>query len=236
MLRRSVLALGAAAMVAGPALAAEDDLPGLDANGLTLPLRVDQLTPAERRIYDQLVGDDAGRYLYTRGFLRYCQRVVDRRLPAADLPPLPIRDNWRRDFLSAAEATGVVDAALDMKLAPVRAGMSPRTPVTVSSPDLPGVDADGRSLPLRLDQLRPEERATYDQLDPSGEDARQFLFTRGFLRYAQLVVDAKMEPASLPMLPVRADWDRQFLSERERTEVVDVALGMSLVARMSPSR
>lgn len=232
MLRRSVLALAAAAIAASPTLAADDDLPGLDANGLTLPLRVDQLTPAERRIYAQLVGDDGRRYLYTRGFLRYCQRVVDHRLQAADLPPLPIRDNWRRAFLSAAEATGVVDAALEMKLAPVRAGMAPRTPVTVSSPDLPGVDAEGRSLPLRLDQLRPEERAAYDQLDPAGDDARQFLFTRGFLRYAQLVVDTKLDPVSLPGLPARADWDRQFLSERERTEVLDVALGMSLVARM----
>ncbi len=237
MLRRAVLAFLPALLLPLSAKAADPELPALDAEGRTLPLRADQLDPAEREAYAGLAtpSDDARQFLYTRGFLRYARLVADGKLPPANLPPLPLRANWNRKFLSQSEATGVLDVAIGMKLA-TRPRMAAAAPLTVHSPDLPGVDAEGRCLPLRVEQLRPEERTAYDRLDPSGDDARQFLFTRGFLRYAQLVVDGKMDPKTLPKLPARVDWDRQFLDQHESKEVLDVALGMSFYARMTPSQ
>lgn len=232
MLRRVVLALIAALFLATPVLA-DPELPALDAQGMTAPLRPDQLDAAERAIYAGLApgSDEARQFLYTRGFLRYARRVVDGRLPAADLPPLPARANWNRDLLSPQDAD-IVDQALDRKTAPFVASIRPRDALTISSPALPGVDGNGRSLPLRPDQLYPEERSTFADL--SGDDARRFLHTRGFLRYCWLVVDGKLPPTQLPKLPARADWDRGFFTQQEYDEIVQVALGMSLTARLAP--
>jgi len=101
---------------------------------------------------------------------------------------------------------------------------------------LPAVDEQGKSGPLTVDQLTAEERARYDALDPASDDARQFLYTRGFVRFSRLVVAGKLPPLQLPELPARADWDRQFLSADEAANLVDVALGMNLVAMMPPPR
>lgn len=107
--------------------------------------------------------------------------------------------------------------------------------MVVSPQTLPAVDADGRTLPLTIDQLDPDERARFAQLAPGSEDARRFLYTRAFLRYCRLVVDGQLAPLDLPRLPIRDNWDRQWLSEDEVTNVLDVALGMSLFAKMQPA-
>jgi hypothetical protein len=46
------------------------------------------------------------------------------------------------------------------------------------------------------------------------------------------VIDQKLAPIDLPQLPVRANWNRQFLTEHEAADVVDVALGMRFEALM----
>ena len=98
--------------------------------------------------------------------------------------------------------------------------------------ELPAVDADGYTRPLTAGQLTPEERATFAQLPADSDDARKFLYTRGFLRFCQLVMDQKLAPIDLPQLPVRANWNRKYLTEHEAADVVDVALGMRFEALM----
>lgn len=101
---------------------------------------------------------------------------------------------------------------------------------------LPAIDADGRTLPLTVDQLDPEERARFVQLEPASDDARRFLYTRGYLRYCHEVVAGRLAPLGLPPLPLRQNWNRRFLSDEEATNILDVALGMKYVARMQASR
>lgn len=93
-------------------------LPPLDASGMTTPLTEAQLTPQERAIFATLPtgGEDRTRYLYTRGYLRYAQRVVSGQMPALSLPPLPARRNWNRAYLTAAEARDILDVALGMNM------------------------------------------------------------------------------------------------------------------------
>jgi hypothetical protein len=110
------------------------------------------------------------------------------------------------------------------------------TPASSQADVLPAVDAAGVMSPLTPDQLNPAERASFERLTPGSEDATQFLYTRGYLRFCHLVVDEKLAPLALPRLPARENWDRQFLSEEERRNVLDVALAMKLMARMAPAQ
>lgn len=107
------------------------------------------------------------------------------------------------------------------------------SPVHAQSNVLPAVDADGRVAPLTVDQLDEAERATYSTL--SEDDARRFLFTRGYLRYARLVVQEQLPPLELPRLPERANWGRHLLSQEEALDL-DVALGMKIEARRQQGR
>jgi hypothetical protein len=99
---------------------------------------------------------------------------------------------------------------------------------------LPAVDSAGMVAPLTVDQLDPAERARFDALTPDSDDARQFLYTRGYLRYCRLVADGSLAPLALPDLPARENWDRQFLSEAEGRDIVDYALGLKMIAMMQP--
>lgn len=115
LLAAAALMLPLAAFAAdGPAA----QLPALDESGMTTPLTEAQLTPAERQIFAGLpaAGEDRTRYLYTRGYLRYAQKVVSREMNALSLPPLPTRRNWNRGFLTAAEARDILDVALGMNM------------------------------------------------------------------------------------------------------------------------
>lgn len=112
LLAAAVLMLPLAAFSADPVL------PPLDANGMTAPLTEAQLTPQEREFYNGLptAGEDRTRYLYTRGYFRYAQRVVAGQLGPLALPPLPTRRNWNRGFLTTAEARDILDVALGMNM------------------------------------------------------------------------------------------------------------------------
>jgi hypothetical protein len=222
---------------AAPAFAQAEALPSVDAQGKPGPLTVDQLTAEERGRYNALdpAGDDARQFLYTRGFLRFARLVVEGKLPPLQLPELPAEADWDRQFLSADEAANVVDVALGMNLAAL---MPPRPappidPALAQASGLPGVDAQGQMAPLRLDQLTPEERVSFDRL-PSGDAARKFLYTRGYLRYCRLAAEGRIDPLSLPDLPAEENWDRTFLSAEEARDIVDVALGRKLIAMMRP--
>ena len=93
-------------------------LPPLDAQGQMTPLKPEQLTDAEGAAFKALAAgsEEANRYLHTRGYLRYCQRVVNGAMPALQLPSLPALRNWNRAYLSPSEARDIVDTALGMKL------------------------------------------------------------------------------------------------------------------------
>ena len=106
-------------------------------------------------------------------------------------------------------------------------------PAVAQSDALPPVTADGRMSPLTVDQLDANERATFAGLAPNSDDARKFLYTRGYLRYCRLVVAEKLPPLQLPLLPERTNWHRGFLNEHEAKSILDVALGMKMLARMN---
>lgn len=90
------------------------NLPGLPpvTNASMAPLTPSQLYPEERAKFDALApgSEAAQRFLYTRGFIRYCQFVADGRVQAGDLP---IVDDKGMDnaYVSAAE-TNVCRIAL----------------------------------------------------------------------------------------------------------------------------
>jgi hypothetical protein len=106
-------------------------------------------------------------------------------------------------------------------------------PAVAQSNVLPSIGADGLTLPLAVDQLDASERTTYANIPSNSDDARRFLYTRGYLRYCRLVVAEKLPPLQLPPLPARVNWNRGFLSQDEAKNVLDVALAMKLTARMN---
>jgi hypothetical protein len=222
-----------------PAFAQAEPLPPVDSQGNPGPLAIDQLTPEERTRYDALApaSDDARQFLYTRGFLRFCRLVVAGTLPPLQLPSLPAREDWDRQFLSADEAANVVDVALGMSMMAMLGPPRPAPPIDpalAQGSGLPGLDAQGEALPLSIDLLAPDERAAFDRLPLGGDAAKRFLYTRGYLRYCRLVADGKIDPLSLPPLPAEENWDRAFLTAEEGRNVVDVALGRNMVAQMRP--
>jgi hypothetical protein len=90
---------------------------------------------------------------------------------------------------------------------------------------------------LTVDQLDPTERAAFAALPPDSDGARQYLYTRGYLRYCRLVVAQTLPPLQLPPLPAHSNWNRQFLSQDEARSILDVALAMKITARMNqPAR
>ena len=115
-----LLPLQFVALPIGTAFAAGNSsvLPPVDAEGQMAPLKPEQLTDEEDVAFKALPAgsEEATRFLYTRGYLRYCERVVAGSLTPLQLPSLPARRNWNRAHLSANEARDIVDAALGMKL------------------------------------------------------------------------------------------------------------------------
>lgn len=236
MLNLIRLAVVAALLCFTPTLAQAqvNALPPVDAQGDPGPLTPAQLTSDERARYDALPAGSAQarQFLYTRGFLRFCRLVVEGNMAPADLPALPSQENWNRQFLTPEEGANIVDVALGRQIA---AHIDPSATLPQARPPtdtLPAVDADGMIAPLAVAQLDSAERATYATL--AGDDARRFLYTRGFLRFCRLVVANQLPPLQLPELPVEDNWDRRFISEEDGHSILDVALGMQMMAMMRP--
>jgi hypothetical protein len=211
-------------------------LPAIGPDGTTLPLTADQLDADERKTYAALPSgsDDARQFLYTRGFLRYCRKVVDGTLPPAKLPQIPERENWNKKFLSAHESKNVVDVALFKYLLKDAPKAAPIDPAIVAAHGLPPVDADGASQALTVEQLTAEEKTAFAKLEPGSEQARQYLYTRGYLRYCRLVIDGTIAPSQLPRIPAPDNWNRNLLSISEARNIVDVAVVRSLKATSKP--
>ena len=234
----AVMTTAAGAQAAPAETAVAPVLPAIGSDGLTAPLTADQLDRAERATYAGLQPNsvDARQFLYTRGYLRYCKQVVAGTRPALELPPLPKRENWNRKFLSTDETDKVVDVALGQKIAarlPPAPTVPPIDPALVAAGNLPAIEADGTTQPLKADQLTADEKTAFASLEPGSTKAKQFLYVRGYLRYCRLVIAGTIQPLQLPKLPARENWDRELLSKDEATGVLDVALGMKFIARMS---
>jgi hypothetical protein len=119
MLRRNLLAVATALLIgdwANIAYGQSLQLPPLDVEGMVTPLALDQLESTERATYASLGEGDRRRFLYTRAFLRYCRAVVAEQIPPLQLPPLPTRANYSREFFSQEESQNIVDVAIGMKL------------------------------------------------------------------------------------------------------------------------
>jgi hypothetical protein len=119
MLRRTFVGVSAALFVGlmvQSAYAQSEPLPPLDAEGMVMPLTFDQLDAGERITYATLGDDDRRRLLYSRAFLRYCRAVIAEQIPPLELPPLPARANYSRQFFSQEESENIVDVAIGMKL------------------------------------------------------------------------------------------------------------------------
>jgi hypothetical protein len=122
MLRVALLALFAVLVwgpaATNPAFAQSNALPRIGADGMMQPLTADQLGPTERATFAALPQNSDGvrQFLYTRSYLRCCRLVVARSIPPLQLPPLPARSNWNRQFLSQDGIQSILDVALGMKL------------------------------------------------------------------------------------------------------------------------
>lgn len=89
-------------------------------------LTVAQLSKAEKAQYQTLLGQPDAQelvesFLETRGFLRDCQSVLDRKLPAAQLPFKPER--FTDEYVSEAEKKTIRTAQYLSLIAPPGAGM-----------------------------------------------------------------------------------------------------------------
>lgn len=210
-------------------------LPAVGADMKMAPLKPDQLGADEKARFARLKpgSPEATKFLHTRGFLRYAKLVADKKLELKAFPDLPEREHWDRAYLSAAEGK-IVDLALGIKIA---SELKPYTPqqALAATAELPAVDADENMAPLTPQQLSEAERKKFDQLPANSPEATKFLYTRGFLRYAKLVADRKIEPLRLPKLPARENWNRAYFSPDEAKNIIDVALAMQMIAMMKPA-
>jgi hypothetical protein len=121
----------AAAPVCHPPIAAvpDDYLPCIAADGRTEMLRVEQLDQAERLNYAAFLpgSEAANKFLFTRGYLRYCRLVMSMRITPLQLPKPPVDEHWNDSFLTDDEYS-IVDTAVGMNLV---ARMGPQPPPAV---------------------------------------------------------------------------------------------------------
>jgi hypothetical protein len=75
-----------------------------------------QLTAAERTAYDGLKADPVAgaAYLSTRGYLKLCQKVAAKTMPALSLTDIP--ETYNDQYLSKAEQA-IVDQATNLRFA-----------------------------------------------------------------------------------------------------------------------
>lgn len=75
-----------------------------------------QLTPSEKATYASLKNqpDEAAAFLATRDYVRLCQKVVNKSMPAIRLTDIP--DNYSDKYVSPAEASAV-DKATSLRFA-----------------------------------------------------------------------------------------------------------------------
>ena len=108
----------------------------------------------------------------------------------------------------------------------------PQAVMAQAGTELPVVGSDCMMAPLSPQQLTALEKSSFSALAAGSPEASKFLYTRGYLRFARLVVSGNLPPLQLPCLPARSNWDRTYLTEDEAHNVVDVALGMKMLARL----
>ncbi len=175
-------------------------------------------TPTERDYYQKLDAAAAKSFIATRSYVRLCQQVLDRKLPALHLPEKPA--DFTVKYLLPGEAN-VINRALAEYV------------VAQQSPDHA---APSRAAALEMTQaqilkpagLSPKELSYFKTLsDPA--KAKMFIETRSYVRLTQDVVANRMPAAQLPDKPL--GFTRIYLLPGEEA-VVNKAVAASLAALM----
>lgn len=110
------------------------------------------------------------------------------------------------------------------------APLSPAVAAPASDPT--PIGQDGMIAPLTPEQLTAEEQAFVRSRNLAGENLTRYLYTRAYLRFCQQVIQGTRAPLDLPPLPLRRNYDRGYLSPEEGRDIVDVAIGRKLTARL----
>jgi hypothetical protein len=205
MRRESFLAVIAAVFILSclPATAQE-----LAAAQLVQPA---DFTKQEQDYYARLTGDDAKNFIITRSYVRLCEQVVERKLPAAQLPDRPAGFTVR--YLLPEDPT-VTNRALAYQIQAAHG--EPPTSLEMTPEQV-----------LKPADLTQEEHDYYVTL--TGVDAQHFILTRSYVRLCQQVNASTLAAAELPDKPI--GFNPGYLLPGDK-EAVDKAISASLAVVM----
>ena len=175
-------------------------------------------TPTERDYYQKLNAAAAKSFIATRSYVRLCQQVLERKLPALQLPDKPA--GFTVKYLLPGEPN-VINRAL---AAYVVAKQNPNSAASATAAPLEMTSAQI----LKSADLTPKELDYYNKLtNPSA--AKAFIETRSYVRLTRKVVAHEMPAAQLPDKPL--GFSRSYLLTGEEA-VVDQAIAASLTVLM----
>jgi hypothetical protein len=166
------------------------------------------LTQQELSFYQTLDSAAASDFLVTRSYVRLCQQVVDRKLPAAQLPHKPA--GFSAKYLLPTDPNVINRALADSIMAHQNPGVEPPAQLEMTPAQV-----------LNPSDLSPDELAYYKTLtDPA--TIKSFIDTRSFVRLCQTVVNHELPIEQFPVKPL--DFNPSFLLPGE-ADIVNEAIG-----------
>jgi len=166
------------------------------------------LTQQEFTFYQTLDSAAASDFLVTRSYVRLCQQVVDRKLPAAQLPHKPA--GFSAKYLLPTDPNVINRALADSIMARQNPGVEPPAQLEMTPAQV-----------LKPSDLSPDELAYYKTLtDPAA--IKSFIDTRSYVRLCQTVVNHELPIEQFPVKPL--DFNPSFLLPGE-ADVVNKAIG-----------
>ena len=180
-------------------------------------LKPADLTPKELDYYQKLTEPDLAKmFITTRSYVRLCQQVIDRKLPASRLPDKPT--GFSVKYLLPGEAN-VINQAIAASIIAGQAGDN------AASAKMAALQMTSAQM-LKPADLSPKELDYYKKLtDPAA--AKMFIETRSYVRLCQQEVDHQLPPLQLPDKPL--GFSRIYLLPGEEA-VVNQAASDSLAA------